>query len=100
MTAMWETDLAFANFPMALDEANHRLFIGCRMPSRLLVLNTDSGEVIAKTEISGDCDDLFYDSKRHCIYAICGAGKIDLIEQTDPNTYRSLANIDTASGAR
>jgi DNA-binding beta-propeller fold protein YncE len=100
MTAMWGTDLAFANFPMALDEANHRLFIGCRMPSRLLVLNTDSGEVIAKTEISGDCDDLFYDSKRHCIYAICGAGKIDLIEQTDPNTYRSVANIDTASGAR
>lgn len=100
VTATWSTDLAFANFPIALDEANHRLFIGCRMPSRLLVLNTDSGEVIAKTEISGDCDDLFYDSKRHCIYAICGAGKIDLIEQTDPNTYRSLAKIETTSGAR
>ena len=50
---------------MALDEANHRLFVGCRLPSRLVVLNTDSGDVVAKIDISGDCDDVFYDSKRH-----------------------------------
>src|SRR5437667_304710 len=41
----WKTDLAFGNFPMALDEANHRLFIGCRVPSKLVVLSTDSGNV-------------------------------------------------------
>ena len=28
------------DFPMALDEANHRLFIGCRKPARLVVLDT------------------------------------------------------------
>src|SRR5438477_9823834 len=39
----WKTDLAFGNFPMALDEANHRLFVGCRLPSKLVVLNTESG---------------------------------------------------------
>ena len=61
--ATWKTDLAFGNFPMALDEANHRLFVGCRLPSTLVVLNTDSGDVVAKIEISGDPDDLFYDSK-------------------------------------
>ena len=96
----WGTDLAFANFPMALDEANHRLFVGCRLPSRLVVLNTDSGDVVAKINISGDSDDVFYDSKRHRIYAICGAGKIDIIEQTDPKTYKALTKVDTANGAR
>jgi len=70
VVARWKTDLAFANFPMALDETDHRLFVGCRLPSRLVVLNTDSGDVIAKTDISGDCDDLFYDTKRHRVYAI------------------------------
>src|SRR5437763_13737626 len=44
----WRTDLAFGNFPMALDEANHRLFVGCRLPSKLVVLNTDTGDVVAK----------------------------------------------------
>jgi DNA-binding beta-propeller fold protein YncE len=98
--ATWKTDLAFGNFPMALDETNHRLFVGCRLPSRLVVLNTDSGDVVAKINISGDSDDVFYDSKHHRIYAICGAGKIDIIEQTDPKTYKALTKVDTASGAR
>jgi len=98
--ATWKTDGAFGNFPMAFDEANHRLFIGCRIPSKLVVLNTESGEVVAKIDISGDSDDIFYDSKRHRIYAICGAGKIDIIEQTDANNYKAVTKIDTADGAR
>jgi DNA-binding beta-propeller fold protein YncE len=98
--ATWKTDLAFGNFPMALDEANHRLFVGCRLPSRLVVLNTDSGDVVAKINISGDPDDVFYDAKRHRIYAICGAGKIDIINQADANTYKAFAKVNTASGSR
>jgi len=98
--ATWRTDLAFGNFPIALDETNHRLFVGCRLPSKLVVLDTESGKVIAKIDISGDSDDLFYDSKRHRIYAICGAGKIDIIEQADANTYKALAKMASADGAR
>ena len=100
IVATWKTDLAFGNFPMALDETNHRLFVGCRLPAKLVVLNTESGDVVTKTDISGDPDDVFYDNKRHRIYAICGAGKIDVIEQTDPNTYKASGKIDTAKGAR
>jgi DNA-binding beta-propeller fold protein YncE len=98
--ATWKTNGAFGNFPMVLDEANHRLFIGCRMPSKLVVLDTESGKVAASIDISGDADDVFYDSKRHRIYAICGAGKIDIIEQADANSYKVSAKIDTADGAR
>jgi DNA-binding beta-propeller fold protein YncE len=100
VVATWKTDLALGNFPMALDETNHRLFVGCRLPSKLLVFNTDSGGIVAKIDISGDPDEIFYDSKRHRIYAICGAGKIDIIEQTDPNTYKAVTSFDTADGAR
>jgi len=98
--ATWKTDGAFGNFPMALDENNHRLFIGCRMPSKLVVLNTESGDVVTSIGISGDPDDVFYDSKRHHIYTICGAGKIDIIEQTDASNYKAITKIDTADGAR
>src|SRR5437899_5156839 len=96
----WKTDSAFGNFPMALDETDHRLFVGCRLPSKIVVLNTDSGDVVARVGISGDPDDVFYDSKRRRIYAICGAGKIDIVEQTDPNTYAASSKVDTADGAR
>jgi DNA-binding beta-propeller fold protein YncE len=100
VVSTWKTDGAFGNFPMALDETTHRLFIGCRIPSRLIVLNTESGEVVSENDISGDPDELFYDRKRHRIYAVCGAGKIDVIEQTDANNYKSLTKIQTADGAR
>jgi hypothetical protein len=98
--ARWQTDLAFGNFPMALDEANHRLLVGCRFPSKLVVLNTDSGNVVAKIGISGDPDEVFYDSKHHRIYTICGTGKINILDQIDPNTYTVSTKIDTADGAR
>ena len=96
----WKTDLAFGNFPMAIDETDHRLLIGCRLPSKLVVLNTDSGDVVTKIDISGDPDDVFYDAKRRRVYAICGAGKIDVVEQIDPKTYKTLTKVDTAEGAR
>ena len=98
--ATWKTDGAFANFPMALDESNHRLFLGCRLPAKLVVLNTDSGAVVATLSIAGDPDDVFYDEKNHRVYAICGAGAIEVIDQLDRDSYQMTATIKTASGAR
>jgi len=100
VVATWKTDLAFSNFPMALDETNHRLFVGCRLPSKIVILNTDSGAVVARIDICGDADEIFYDSKRRRLYAVCGAGKVDIIEQADPNNYKTSATLDTANGAR
>src|SRR5262245_21840149 len=62
--ATWPMTEFKANFPMALDEMNHRLFVGCRQPARLVVLDTATGKAIANMEISGDTDDLFYDTSR------------------------------------
>lgn len=85
------------NFPMALDETNHRLFIGCRRPARLLALNTMGGKKIADMEISSDTDDVFYDARRNLIYASCGGGFIDVI---DASRFRLREQIPTASGTR
>jgi hypothetical protein len=91
-----ENRSGLANFPMALDEANHRLFVGCRLPSRLVVLNTDSGDVVAKTISQAIATISSTIRKRQRVYAICGAGKIDVIDQIDPNTYRVSTTIGTA----
>ncbi len=98
--ANWATDGASSNFPLALDEANHRLFVGCRSPARLVVLSTESGSVVTTIATSGDIDDVFYDEKRHCLYAICGAGRLDIIEQIDRDSYKASAPFETAAGAR
>jgi hypothetical protein len=96
----WKTDGAAANFPMALDESNHRLFIACRHPSKLVILNTDSGDTVTTLDIADDADDVFYDAKRRRLYAICGAGSVDIIEQTDSDHYKLAMKVPTANGAR
>jgi hypothetical protein len=100
VVASWKTDWAFANFPMALDGEHHRLFIGCRMPTRLVVLDTDTGKPVAKLPIGGDTDDVFYDRKRHQLYVVCGAGTIEIIAQSDADTYAPVSSITTNEGAR
>jgi YVTN family beta-propeller protein len=100
VVARWPLIGVAANFPMALDEARHRLFVGCRKPAKLLVLDTESGKTVATLDIVGDTDDLFYDAVSHRIYVTGGAGRIDTILQTDADNYRALSSIETATGAR
>ena len=98
--ASWKTDDAAANFPMALDEADGRLFIVCRRPAALLVLDTQSGAIVAKLPAPGDCDDVFYDSQRKRLYASGGGGAISIYQQRDRDHYTELGKVDTVSGAR
>lgn len=98
--ATWPMEEFQANFPMALDEVNHRLFLGCRRPARLAVLDTTTGRPVADIAISGDTDDLFYDAARKRLYVSCGEGFIDVVEQRDADSYQLRERIPTRPGAR
>jgi len=89
-----------ANFPMALNEPDSRLFIGTRKPGRLAVLDTISGKIIANLPCVGDMDDLYFDTGRRRIYVPGGEGFISVYEQIDPDHYRPMARIPSAIGAR
>jgi DNA-binding beta-propeller fold protein YncE len=83
------------NFPMALDEAHHRLFVGCWMPPRLLVFDTETGKDVASGEIAGPTDDLFYDSHRVRIYVLSSQGFLEVFQQKDPDHYDRIARYPT-----
>lgn len=100
VTATWPVTGAAANFPMALDEARHRLFAGCRRPAKLLVFDTETGKQVAAVPIVGDTDDLYYDAARQRIYVIGGEGAVTVLEQQDADRYRELQRVPTAAGAR
>ena len=100
VSATWRVASAKANYPMALDEANHRLFIGCRRPAKVLVYNTASGSEVNSFDIVGDTDDLFYDAARKRLYVSGGEGFIDIIQSEDGNRFARIARVTTAAGAR
>lgn len=100
LLAQWRLKAYSANFPMALDEANHRLFVVARRPAELLVFDTESGRMVAHFAAVGDSDDVWYDATRKRIYASGGEGFINVFEQTDADHYRAVSKIPTAPGAR
>jgi DNA-binding beta-propeller fold protein YncE len=98
--ANWSTPGALANFPMALDEQNHRLFIVCRRPAEMLVLNTASGVIVARVPVVGDCDDVFYDADAKRLYASGGQGGVTIVQQDGPDKYKDIDEVHTRKGAR
>ena len=89
-----------SNFPMAIDEAHHRLFIASRTPARMAVFDTESGHLIATLPCVQDSDDLYYDQTRRRVYVAAGEGYISVFKQTDPDHYQLLSKVPTAVGAR
>jgi DNA-binding beta-propeller fold protein YncE len=96
----WKLEEAGTNFPMALDEEHHRLFVAARRPARLLVLNTDTGKVIASLPGAADTDDMAFDATRKRIYIPSAEGFIFVYQQIDPDRYQRIAKIPSAIGAR
>jgi DNA-binding beta-propeller fold protein YncE len=96
----WGTGLAVANYAMALDEGDHRLFVVTRFPARLLVVDTETGKTVQKLPAVGDCDDVFFDQARKRIYASGGEGAISIFEQKDADDYKEVARLPTVKGAR
>ncbi|MCU1260985.1 MAG: Pyrrolo-quinoline quinone beta-propeller repeat-containing protein [Bryobacterales bacterium] len=85
---------------MALDEANHRLFIACRKPGRLVVLNTHTGKAVTDLPCIGHADDAFYDSAAKKIYVSGGEGAVSVYQQRGPDQYVLQGNVETGLGAK
>jgi YVTN family beta-propeller protein len=100
IVATWPLGMALANYPMALDQADHRLFVITRHPPQLLVFDTSAAKIVQRLPAVGDCDDVFYDQSRKRIYASGGDGAISVFEQRDADHYQESARITTIKGAR
>jgi len=95
----WPVSLE-GNFPMALDEAGHRLFVATRAPARLAVFDTQSGRMVAALPCVQNSDDLFFDSARKRVYVVGGEGYLSVFREVDPDHYQLLAKVPSALGAR
>src|SRR5258708_555712 len=95
ISAEWPMGEIKDNFTVALDETNHRTFIGSRKPPFFFVFDTETGKEIARLPLHGGSDDFHYDAKRHQIYASCGEGYIDVYAQIDADHYALKESVKT-----
>jgi hypothetical protein len=95
----WALQGIESNFPMALDEADHRVFVGTHSPARMAVFDTASGKMVAALPGVQGTDDLYYDADRKRVYMPGSAGFIYAYQMKDPDHYELLAKVPTAIGA-
>jgi YVTN family beta-propeller protein len=82
---------------LALDAAHHRLFstTGNR---KLIVMDTETGAIIAVLPIGAGVDGAGYDPVLRRVYSANGIGTMTVIQQDSPNVYRVLENAPTHFG--
>jgi hypothetical protein len=58
-----------------------------------------SGQRVNGSDVCGDSDDVFVDSKRKHVYVICGQGYVETFDAST-GTYKHIARLTTSGGSR
>jgi hypothetical protein len=82
---------------LSIDREHHRLFIGCRNPQKMIVMNTVSGKVEADLPIGAGVDATRYDNGQ--AFASCRDGSLTVIGEKDGH-FVVEQTVKTADGAR
>lgn len=86
-----------ANGPMAFDEAHHRLFVVSREPDKVVVLDTNSGQIVAGLPCVGQffSDDAVYDPSLRRLY-VAGTPFIEVFQERSPDSYQILGQVPSS----
>ena len=96
----WDIPDAKENVSMALDEADHRLFVMCRKPAKLVVFDTESGKPVQSLPSVDRADDMYYNPKSKEIYVSGGDGFVMAYSQKDPDHYEQIAKVPSGPAAK
>ena len=81
---------------LAFDSAHRRFFAAC--DKVMVVVNADTGKVVASPPIGGDPDGNGYDPGTGLLFASCKEGLISVIHQDSADKYSVLGNVNTQFG--
>jgi DNA-binding beta-propeller fold protein YncE len=95
--AHWPVAPGGAPTGMAIDAAHHRLFIGCRKPQQLIVMNTQDGKVEAALPIGAGNDAVVFGDGQ--AFASCRDGSLTVAGEK-AGKFDVIQTVKTAEGAR
>lgn len=84
---------------MAFDESTHRLFIGTRNPGKLVVVDSNSGQVVANQPGASMIDDMGFDAAQKLIF-FAGTETLDVFRERDADHVELVGHVATAFRAK
>jgi DNA-binding beta-propeller fold protein YncE len=100
VVATWPVPPAQQNAMVAFDPGQHRLYVVCRQPGTVVVMNSDTGAVIGTQPAPLRADEVQYDASTHRLYVPGGEGYMGIYDTSDPNHLRLVEKVTTAPGAK
>lgn len=95
----WPTAPCASPSSMAIDRANHRLFLGCRSKV-MAVMNADTGQVITTLPIGDHVDATAFDPATKLIFNSNGEGTVTVVRQDGPDQYSVVETVKTLPRAK
>lgn len=98
VVARWPVSPGGKPVGMDLDKEKHRLIIGCRAPQKLIIISTESGNVLADLPIGAGVDATAAHDGEY--FASCGDGTLAVIKETSPGKFEVAESVKTQPVAK
>ncbi len=88
------------NAGLALDAKHHVLFVACREPQVMVMLDANDGKYLADLPIGQGCDGATFNAKTGECFSSQGDGTLTVIKETSPTKFAVEQNVKTMPGAK
>ncbi len=85
---------------LALDAKNHVLFVACRNPQTMVMLDANDGKYLADLPIGRGCDGAAFNPKTMECFSSQGDGTLTVIKENSPTSFAVEQNLTTLPGAK
>jgi DNA-binding beta-propeller fold protein YncE len=85
---------------LALDPKTRVLFVACRNPGVMVMMNADTGAVITTLPIGAQNDGVLFNPATKEVLAATGDGHLSVIKEDGPASFSVEQTLDTLPGAR
>jgi len=85
---------------LSFDAKTRRLFVGCGGNKKMVVVDADTGKILATLDIGEGCDATAFDPERNLAFASAGDGTITVVSEDAPDKFRVVETVATQKGAR
>jgi DNA-binding beta-propeller fold protein YncE len=98
----WSVAPGGAPVGLSIDARKHHLFVGCRKPQELVIINTEDGHVLDHVPIGAGCDATAFDRSFEggTILASCGEGVLNVAREKSPGKFEIVQNLKTRYRAK
>jgi DNA-binding beta-propeller fold protein YncE len=85
---------------LAMDTKSRVLFVACRNPASLVMMNADTGAVLDTIPISPGNDGVVFNPTTHEAFASQGDGTLAVVKENGPTSFALEQTLPTQSGAK